>query len=200
MITCQEMRDLEDKAEAEGISKLMLMRNAGKKVADILLEKFDLKEKRILVVCHHGNNGGDGFVAADSLSDIALVEVLFTGDESQLKPEALENFRKLEDNKKIQFTNLEFVDFDDYDIIIDAMLGIGIQGSLRPIFQSTIDKINESKAFKASVDIPSGLNPDTGEIHDRAVNSDLIITFHDMKKGLEKLKDKVIIVDIGIPS
>jgi len=59
--------------------------------------------------------------------------------------------------------------------------------------------INDSKAYKIAVDIPTGLNPDTGEIIDKAVNADLVITFHDIKNGLEKLKDKTVIVDIGIP-
>jgi adenylate kinase family enzyme len=82
------------------------------------------------------------------------------------------------------------VDFDAYDIIIDAILGIGIQGMLRNEISAIIDDINNSKAYKVSVDIPTGLDPDTGIVVDKCVNADLIVTFHDMKKGLEKLKDK----------
>ncbi|MBD3163859.1 NAD(P)H-hydrate epimerase [Candidatus Woesearchaeota archaeon] len=199
MISCSEMKALENEAEKKGVSKLTLMENAGKKVAEILEEKSDLKGKRVLVVAYHGNNGGDGFVAARHLADKAEVEVLFLGTESGFKPEAAESFKRINADPKIQFIGLELVDFDDYDIIIDALLGMGIEGSLKAIFQSTIDRINDSKAFKVSVDIPSGLNPDTGEIHDRAVEADLIITFHDMKKGLEKMKDKTVVADIGIP-
>jgi hydroxyethylthiazole kinase-like uncharacterized protein yjeF len=121
------------------------------------------------------------------------------GEESRLKPEAEENLKKIEENVLIQFIGLEFVDFEEYDIIIDAILGMGIEGELKPIIQSTIDKINNTKAFKVSVDVPSGLNADTGNIHDRCVNSDLIITFHDIKNGLKDLKDKTVVVDIGIP-
>ena len=199
MITASEMKELEDKAEEQGISKLTLMENAGIAVAKTLEEKFDLKEKRILVVCYHGNNGGDGLVAANHLAEKAMVEVCFMGDESRLKPEAKENLKRTEDNMRIQFIGIEEVDFDDYDIIIDAILGNGIEGPLKPIIQSTIDAINSTKAFKLSVDIPTGLNPDTGIIHDRCVDADLIVTFHDMKKGLEKFRDKVVIADIGIP-
>ena len=79
------------------------------------------------------------------------------------------------------------------------MLGIGASGELKEPIRSTVDLINDSKAFKIAVDIPTGLNPDTGEIIDRSINADLIITFHDIKPGLGKLKDKAVVVDIGIP-
>jgi ADP-dependent NAD(P)H-hydrate dehydratase / NAD(P)H-hydrate epimerase len=196
MISSSEMKALENNAD---ISKLTLMENAGRKVAEVIEEKYDLKDKRVLVVSYHGNNGGDGFVAARQLAEKAEVEILFLGEESRLKPEAAENLKRIEENALIQFIGLDYVDFDDYDIIIDAILGMGIEGSLKPIIQSTIDKINSSKAVKVSVDVPSGLNPDNGEIHDIAIDADLIITFHDIKNGLKELEDKVLIVDIGIP-
>lgn len=199
MVSTAEMKALEDKADANGISRLTLMENAGRGIVKTLEEKFDLKNKRILIVCYHGNNGGDGFVAARLLAGKAEVEVLFLGEESNLKPEAEENFKKLEDNNLIQFIGLDFVDFNYYDIIIDAIFGTGIQGELKPTLQSAIDAINSSNAFKLSVDVPSGLNPDTGQIFDRAVNADLIVTFHDLKNGLKDLKDKTVVVDIGIP-
>jgi NAD(P)H-hydrate epimerase len=199
MISVSEMKALEDKAEAQGISKLTLMENAGKKVAEILEDKKDLKGKRVLIVAYHGNNGGDGFVAARHLADKAEVEVCFIGEEASIKPEASHNLKLLESNVLIQFIALDYIDFDDYDIIIDAILGHGIEGNLKPIIQSTINKINESKAFKLSIDTPSGLNPDTGDVHDTAVKADIVVTFHDTKPGLKDLKDKVVIADIGIP-
>lgn len=195
MITTQEMRKLEDNC---GIPKIKLMEYAGKGVYEILKKKFVLKNKKILVVAYHGNNGGDGFVAARYLCENAGVDVLFLGDESKLKKEALLNYKKIVNNPKIQLLDIEDVDFDGYDTIIDAILGIGIEGELRDGIANTIDNLNKSGAFKVAVDVPTGLNPDTGEIIDKAVDADLIITFHDMKKGLEKYKNKVVIVDIGI--
>jgi len=138
-------------------------------------------------------------VAARCLCDEAEVDILFIGDESKLKKEALANFRKIEHNEKIQFLADDGVDFDGYDIIVDAILGIGIQGMLNNQISAVIDDINNSKAYKVSVDIPTGMNPDTGEIFDKCVNADLIITFHDMKRGLEKFQDKTIVADIGLP-
>ncbi len=196
MISTQQMKELENNC---GISKFTLMENAGRGIYKILKDKFDLKDKKILIVAYHGNNGGDGFVAAHYLSDICLVEVLFIGDESQLKEEAQTNYKRILDNAKIQILyDYGEIDFDYYDIIVDAILGTGIQGTINEPIKSIIHSINNSKAFKLAVDIPSGLNPDTGAIEDIAINADLIATFHDLKPGLEKYKSKTIIADIGI--
>ena len=195
MITSQEMRNLE---ESSGVPRMVLMENAGKAVSKIIKDKNELKDKKILVVCYHGNNGGDGFVAAQHLSNEAEVDILFVGNENKLSKEAHSNFKKLEHNERVQFLYDEEVDFNEYDIIVDAILGIGIRGRLNREISAVIGDINGSKAFKVSVDIPTGIDPDTGEIIDKAVNADLIVTFHDAKKGLEKFKDKVIVADIGL--
>ncbi len=92
------------------------------------------------------------------------------------------------------------INFNSYDFIIDAILGTGIEGKLREPISTVISLTNNSQAFKVAVDIPSGLNPDTGKACGKAVNADLIVTFHDMKKGLKKHKDKTVVVDIGIPN
>ena len=133
------------------------------------------------------------------MCDEAETDVLFIGDESKLKKEALANLRKIEHNEKIQFLVVDEVDFKEYEIIIDAILGIGMQGTLNREISAVIDEINSSRAYKVSVDIPTGLDPDNGEIACKCVNADLIVTFHDLKKGLEKLQDKTIIADIGLP-
>lgn len=196
MISSQEMRILEAKSS---IPRSTLMENAGKAVYQAIKERFDLKDKRILVVCYHGNNGGDGFVAARHLCEEAETDILFIGDESKMKKEALSNFRRIEHNERIQFLLDDEVDFNAYDIIIDAILGIGIQGRLNREISAIIDDINSSKAYRISVDIPTGLEPDTGAVVDKCINSDLIVTFHELKKGLEKLQDKVVVADIGLP-
>jgi len=196
MISSQDMKLLESES---GIPRINLMENAGRSVYNVIRQRFDLKDKKILVVCYHGNNGGDGFVAARYLCDEAETDILFIGDENKLKKEALANFRKLEHNEKVQFLLDDEVDFGEYEIIVDAILGIGIKGRLNREISAVIDDINNSGAFKVSIDIPTGLDPDTGDIVDRSVNADLIVTFHDLKKGLEKMEDKVVVADIGLP-
>jgi len=195
MITSEEMRQLE---ENSGISKQNLMENAGKAVYEELKKRADISNKNILVVAYHGNNGGDGFVAARHLCETAEVDILFIGNEEKMKKETLLNYRKLSSNERVQFIDDETVDFNDYDVIIDAILGIGIRGRINREISAIIDDINNSKAFKLSVDIPTGLNPDTGEIIEKCINPDLVVTFHDLKPGLEKIKDKVAVVDIGL--
>lgn len=196
MISSQDMKLLEAKSS---IPRSVLMENAGRAVYQVIKQRFDLKDKKILFVCYHGNNGGDGFVAARHLCDDAETDILFIGDESRLKKEALANFKKIEHNEKIQFLTDDDVDFDEYDIIVDAILGIGIQGRLNREISAIIDDINNSKAYKVSVDIPTGLDPDSGVIIDKIINADLIVTFHDLKIGLEKLQDKAVVIDIGLP-
>ena len=190
------MRNLEAKSD---IPRLILMENAGKAVYKAIKERFDLKDKKILVVCYHGNNGGDGFVAARYLCDEAETDILFIGDEGRLKKDALVNFKKIEHNEKVQFLLDEKVDFSEYDIIIDAILGIGIKGRLNKEISAVIDNINKSGVFKVAIDIPTGLDPDSGEVIDKMVSADLVVTFHDLKKGLENFQEKVVIADIGLP-
>ena len=174
------------------------MENAGKAIYNVLKEKFDLKDKRILIVAYHGNNGGDGFVAARYLCNDAEVDVLFVGDETKLTKEALANFKKIENNEKLQMLSMEAVDFSDYDVIIDAVFGTGIEGEIKDPLVTLIKNIGKSDAYKVSVDVPSGINPDTGEKANVFFDPDLIITMHDIKKGLESYKGKTIVADIGI--
>ncbi|MBS3135683.1 NAD(P)H-hydrate epimerase [Candidatus Woesearchaeota archaeon] len=195
MITRHDMRSLEESA---GIPKLTLMENAGREAARIISEKAGAKGKRVLFICHHGNNGGDGFVAARHLSGISEVDVLFIGQESKLSPESMHNFELVEKDAKVQFISLDFVDFSDYGIIVDAILGTGARGEIGHPISTVIDNINSSSAFKVSLDIPTGIDPETGQSGFYAVEPDLIITFHDIKTGLEKYSGKTVIADIGI--
>lgn len=200
MITTEKIRELEDNC---GVSKLALMENAGRGISNAIKNKLDIADKKILVICYHGNNGGDGFVAANYLSEHCEVNIFFVGDENKLKPEGKVNYDKALKNNMIQFFDIAFyeidlIDFDEYDIIIDAMLGTGIKGPLKEPLASVISKFNSSKAYKIAIDVPTGINPDTGEESDKHVNFDLLITMHDIKQGLEKFKDKTVVVDIGI--
>lgn len=197
-MTIADIKILEDKSEASGVSKLQLMENAGKKIFEILQEKPGLEGKKILIVCYHGNNGGDGFVAARYLADVCEVNVLFLGDKEKMKGEARSNYASLSKRYDIQLFSDYDIDYDSYDIIIDAIFGTGITGDVTGPAGFAIDFINKSKAYKVSVDIPSGINPDTGKAANKHIEPDLIITMHAMKKGLKKYKDKTIVADIGI--
>lgn len=196
MITSQEMKELEDFSEENGVSKLMLMQNAGIKLFETINKKYDLKNKKTLVVCNHGNNGGDGFVLANIMKKNKLdVKVYFIGIKDKLKKESGFNFLLLKDRFPDVF--IQNPDFKNYDLIVDAIFGTGISGEIKEPYSTIIDKINSSGKIIISVDIPSGMNPDTG-VYDKCVNADLIVTFHDIKQGMMKIKEKTVIVDIGI--
>jgi hydroxyethylthiazole kinase-like uncharacterized protein yjeF len=196
MITSEKMRELEDLSEEKGISKLMLMQNAGRKLFEIISRKYDIKNKKTLVISNHGNNGGDGFVLANLMRQNNYdVKVYFFGKKEKLKKESGYNFLLLKDRFPDIFT--EEPDITEYDIIVDALFGTGITGKIREPYSSLIDNINSSGKIIVSVDIPSGMDPDTG-IYDKCVDAELVVTFHDIKQGMMKIQEKTVIADIGI--
>ena len=202
MLTIKQMRALEKAAQKKGLFPIDLMENAGKKVFEIVKKTYGLNENHIAIFCGNGNNGGDGFVAARYFSEESPVIVLFFGEEDNLPEEAKENYDKIKDNvtiiniqtkedlQKFHFQNLQL-------ILIDAMLGTGIKGEIREPISLGIELFNQTKGIKVAIDVPSGINPDTGKGDDYC-NIDQIICLHDIKQGLEMLKDKCVIADIGI--
>lgn len=192
MISTKEMQKLEQNSN---IPLIQLMENAGKQAAKIIKSKYDIKHKKILIACYHGNNGGDGFVIAHYLKDISKISIMFIGKEAKLSNIAKQNFNRAKQD------NISFItdpSFDDYDIIIDAILGTGTKGDLLPPISETIKQINKSSHFIISIDIPTGINPDNGQKSNIYINPNLIITFHDIKTGLKKYINKTIIASIGI--
>lgn len=203
MISSNEMKKLEDLSAEAGVSKLTLMNNAGHKVAEAVMGlggEQGLAGKKILVVCYHGNNGGDGFVAAKYLAPRCRVKILFIGDEAKLKDEALHYYVELRREMEHLFVTLEDIkSFSDFDIIIDAIFGTGMITGIKPEIAKIIEKINDSDAIVVSVDMPSGIDSDTGRRENVFVQASLIVTFHDLKLGMAGLKEKIIVADIGIP-
>ena len=206
------MRAIEGRAERLGVSKLLLMENAGKAVADFIA-KMDPAGMKVVVVSGTGNNGGDGFVVARHMAAYeALVKVFLVGsDEDVSTEEASHNLRIMKEmDRSVELFRLSDVSFMDKlgqalseaDIVVDALLGTGIKGQLKETHASVIDMINASKAFKLAVDVPSGLDPLTGEVCGRAVKADATVTFHRAKKGLfarEDLVGELLVANIGIP-
>ncbi len=205
MITIDEMRELEFLAIDNGVSINQMMENAGKQVFQAVRKRTDIKNKHVVVFAGSGNNGGDGFVAARHFAKECPVLVLLFGSKEKMSSETLKNYAKIqqqitiiqiekeEDLQKFKFQkNAEL-------ILIDALLGTGVKGEVREQIKLAIDYFNSLKGYKVAVDVPTGIHPDTGEILEKACSADLIIALHDLKKGLETLKEKSVIVDIGIP-
>ena len=190
-----------------GFKRNFMMENAGAAVARFLSEKFlDISSKKILVFAGLGNNGGDALVVARHMAGFdSDVKVILLGSPDKIKTEeARTNWAILEKMNSIDLLISSDVSGLDLkaDVVVDGILGTGISGKIREPYASAIDMINKLMAFKIAVDIPSGLDPDTGNTSDKCVKADVTITFHKMKVGMPKRKDvcgTILVEKIGIP-
>jgi len=201
------MMQIEENGHQMGFLRKFMMENAGAAAARYLAENFpDLSSKKILVFAGLGNNGGDAFVVARHVAGFGCdVKVILLGSPDKIKTdEAQTNWKILEKMNSIDLIIASDVSDLDIkaDIIVDGILGTGISGKIREPYASAIDLINKSKAFKLALDVPSGLDPDTGNVSDKCVKTDVTITFHKMKVGMPKRKDMcgtILVEKIGIP-
>ncbi len=190
--TVEEMRSLDRTSmETFGYSENLLMENAGIAVYSVIMEAFEgrIEGRVFTLLCGIGNNGGDGFVVARKLhSNGALVRVYVIGSESKLKGSARENYEILK-RLPVEVKNAEEVGLDEIeesifssDAIVDAILGTGISREVGGLFREVIELVNRSAKTVFSVDIPSGVNGNTGEVMGTAVRADYTVTF-----GLPKI-------------
>jgi NAD(P)H-hydrate epimerase len=208
VVTSREMRGLELNAEYLGVSQLQLMENAGAAVANVVRSRFRSLKTKVVVFSGLGDNGGDGFVAARHLSAIGYnVEVILAGRRSEISHDAAKkNWEALYRSQK-NMTIHEVYDSSlipevNADVVIDALLGIGLKGEARPPVKQLIQRLNRLKAFRVSVDVPSGLDADSGKTFGEAVRADLTVTFHRAKPGLLRAKrfvGELIVAEIGLP-
>jgi NAD(P)H-hydrate epimerase len=195
-----------------GMRRFLMMENAGHGVADFIAHRFNnLKNKRIVAVCGTGNNGGDGFVASRHLEGCgAKITVILLGSPSDLRSdEAKLNWGIIQKMNSIEIifgkdlTDGVKIRIAKAQIILDSIFGTGIKGEIREPYSSAIDAINKSNAYVLAVDVPSGFDPNTGQIHEKCVRADATITFHRLKVGLtrgRKYTGPVFVERIGIPS
>ena len=207
-ITVQQMMQIEENGHQMGFLRKFMMENAGAASVKRLIEKFgDIKSKNVLVFAGLGNNGGDGLVIARHLSGYGSnVTVFLLGEADNIRSEECSwNWNLLEKMKSVKlFTggNLDHLNNLEFDIIIDAVLGTGISGKIREPQASAITFVNKSNAFKLAVDVPSGVDPDTGNKNSPHVISNITVTFHRMKVGMPKAQDvcgEIFVEKIGIP-
>lgn len=206
-ITVKQMMQIEENGHQMGFLRKFMMENAGAAAAGYLSERFsDISSKKIIIFAGLGNNGGDAFVVARHLAGFGCgVKVILLGSPGKIKTdEGKTNWKILERMNSVDLIVTSDVRELDLkaDIIVDGILGTGISGKLREPYASAIDLINKSPVFKLALDVPSGLDPDTGLVHDRCVKADVTVTFHKMKIGMPKRKEvcgNIIVQKIGIP-
>ena len=205
-ITVEQMYNIENKGHDMGFLKKFMMENAGAAAVKRLVEKLgNVESKNILIFVGMGNNGGDGLVMARHLAGYgAKVTVMLLGSPEKIKTEESNwNWSILQKMPSVKLMSGDSLNFDfKPDVIVDGILGTGISGEIREPYASAINYINEADCYKFAVDVPSGLDPQTGETANICTKCDLTVTFHKMKQGIPKRKDltgELYAEKIGIP-
>ncbi len=201
MITSEFMAVVDANAAALGVPRKQLMESSGNAVAREVRTVADPGDA-VAVVAGRGNNGGDAFVAVRFLEAFD-VAVHLLGRPSAIGTDiARENWDALEAAEADTRVVRDSADLalDDPDVVVDAMLGTGVTGALREPERSAAAAIDAADATVVAVDVPSGVDPDTGAAAGGAVEADRVVTFHDEKPGLADLDATVTVADIGIPA
>ncbi|MDD4163462.1 MAG: NAD(P)H-hydrate dehydratase [Methanothrix sp.] len=190
ILTAEEMTALDSNCRYFGLLPLQLMENAGAALARAVMGMA--KGKRIAIVAGRGNNGGDAFVAARHLGCFDITVNLLGRSRDIATEEAKRNWKILE---RLGYDLREILDSSDLslekcDLILDAIFGTGVRGSVKGLEALAIDAINASGKPVISVDVPSGLGTN------KVVRADATVTFHRPKPGMT---ENVVVADIGIP-
>ena len=184
-------------------SERMLMEKAGAAAFNALLVEWP-EARRLAVFCGRGNNGGDGFVLARIAYEQGMqVTVYLADDMTATKGVARETLCACQD-AGVRMTPLTAANQIEADVVVDALIGTGLKRHPEGIFQSAISTLNNLNIPILSLDIPSGLNADSGDIYGVAVNADLTVTFIALKQGLfthygPACTGKVLCDDLGVP-
>ena len=189
-ITAEQMRHYDSYTiNTIGIPSLVLMERAALAVRDEVLNAFPLNLQNIVVVAGSGNNGGDGLDVARPLHIAGVkVTILNVGNPDHAYNEHQVQDRICQYYKIPQTSDLNVL--KDASLIVDALFGIGIDRPVEGNYATAIEAINNSDAVVVAVDMPSGINTDTGEVMGVAVNATATVTFAVNKVGLTKSAGK----------
>lgn len=210
VLTAKEMQQTEARVTLEaGIPLVRLMDNAGSAAARVIRNTFDVRRAKCVVVCGNGNNGGDGLVVARKLqeaeADVSII--LASGAPRTQDAQSMLERVKMLDIPLYDLTGSPTeigVLLSSCDLIVDAIFGIGFHGDVSPFHANLIDRINRSSAVVYSLDIPSGIHADTGDVGLCCVHADCTISFTAPKPAHVNVQcsaycGRIEVVDIGIP-
>ncbi len=175
-----QVRELDRLAIDEyGISGIVLMRRAAEKAFGVLFEYWP-DAVSVGVYCGSGNNAGDGYIIAGLLADRGIqTEVVVVGDPEKLGPDAAEALDFCQ-QRSVQFCDAAL----DCNVIVDALLGTGLSGEVRPDYAQAIESINQAGKPVLAIDVPSGLSADTGQSLGQSIDASVTVTFIGLKKGM----------------
>lgn len=212
VLSRQEMYNLDRYAIQEaGIPGGELMENAGKGCSEYIRQKLLPDTGSIIIFCGHGNNGGDGFVLARYLQEWGYnCQIVLIGDIARMSPETENNYRRCQTLmiSIISVSNWQQwqqsgIDINRFDLIVDAIFGIGFRGIISGWLRDLVTEINSVPVRTLSVDMASGLDADTGKA-DLAIRADYTLTMAAMKYGHllgngRIFSGETAVIDIGIP-
>lgn len=191
-----------------GIDGMTLMTTAARSATDNILDRFP-KGQHILIVCGQGNNGGDGFAMAHMLAPYHEIAILTDADPTKLSPEARHHFHLVQELIQGRWTPDARRSHTDAgrptpDILIDALIGVGGSHELRDPLPEMLRWMNATTAFKIAIDVPTGLNAETGDAHPETFVADLTITMEGPKtgfflKGGKQFTGEIEVAHIGAP-
>lgn len=204
IVTCSQMKKLDQTTiEKMGIPSCVLMERAALKTVEVLEEKIGEQscEERILVVCGSGNNGGDGIAIARILYLHGFqAEIFLAGDPAHMTEETKRQWTAAQNYQVPVVNNPQW---DEYTIIVDAIFGVGLTRPVEGSYGEIIRRMNAACAWKVAVDIPSGIDGNSGKELGIAFSADVTVTFAFRKQGLcfypgRMYAGKIIVADIGI--
>lgn len=196
-----------------GIPGIVLMENAALKVVQEIIKSLgNVIGKKAVVLAGKGNNGGDAFAVARHLHNIgAQVIVFITSKKSEIKNDAEINLKIIE---KINIETVEIMSQDEVlrlkkeletcDVVIDGIFGTGFKGQISGIIGEIAEHVNNSLKYVIAIDIPSGVNGETGEVLGKCIRAHKTVTFAFPKTGLLinpgcEYTGELVVADIGIP-
>jgi hydroxyethylthiazole kinase-like uncharacterized protein yjeF len=214
VVTAEQMQELDRKSiEVYRIPGIVLMENAGRGAVEVITNHFpEIQKKTIAIIAGKGNNGGDGFVMARYLLNLGIsVKVFLLTDPKSLRGDAEINFNIFHHMKGEIIPVPSSKDYqkvkkslENFDLLIDGIFGTGLDAEVRGYYREVIDHLNTLQKPIVAIDVPSGLDADTGKPLGTAVRASLTITFglpkvgHLVSPGIDYV-GSLKIVDIGIP-
>jgi len=210
----EKLREMDTRCREEyGIPTLLLMEHAGRAAARAAA-RLQPERLPIAVVCGVGNNGGDGFCAARHLANMGYpVRRFVAGMATKLRPGGAAQ-TNLHIVRKMGIPTLHLLDPGETErlraglaeatLVIDALLGAGLKGEMRPLQRAVVESVNDKRGPVLAVDVPSGMNGDTGEPMPIAVEARMTVTFAALKTGFaaenaRRFTGQVLLADIGVP-
>ena len=203
----EEVREMDRRTIEEfGLPGVALMENAGRAAADVAAA---LGPSKVAILAGSGNNGGDGCVVARHLANRGIgVEVFLFADRAKIGGDAAVNLAVIE-KMGVPVTDATASDdlvarLRDFDLLVDGLLGTGVKGEVREPYLGAIKSANASGVPILALDVPSGLDGDTGEVLGEAIKAEITVTFGAPKLGLERgegpaRSGRVAVADIGMP-